>query len=1078
MAGDSTNTNTLDGFSSPVPYRTDAIAAVDDRQGVHVVSGPSNDVIFVGRSAKTRTRLRQHLTGDRGASVLHKQVGEVLDAELGRQASKDEIREWLEKCTVAWKYDDNPAPLKARIMDELSPRFNTVYPTTDTEPEQRAAIPNPEDGYMDENELIRLTLDSIVDEYRATGLKEEFATSNAWSQNSDALQQAMDRLRNSDDLKQFARDLPGLPNLPGWLRQGALRTFIGTLADRASDPEAAAIVARAFSVPADEREAELKITELVEMAEGVENLYPGPGFAPLAASAMWCMVDPDNWPWLSAEAEPVLHILRLLPRYLPGAGRYLAYRDVVLMASSSAPETTFALAKAGERGSRSVSSGIYQRLKENSELLKAWYESEAYPSEEASKRAARNIEAVLGEFDLFAKGMNEVIAERLVRELVTSKTDPRVAFEMHMPSRADGYAIFTIEKNMTMPSIRVWATPSGLAVGAHFGSQKAYAESMEAAEKLVEDLPPDMEFFSVQPHREGDRLRPAGREPIRGELFVGRWFEGGLTGPEVGEKTIEVVGELQSTFDRMVRSVGELPSTAEAADDELSELYEKFISVTGYPTEADRTNKSEREQMAEVLSEEGLLAFDVHEFRRIFNTARYGSPGPQSILNASLSQMSAEELDLFANNVEFLLRGSMPLPDRIDALMPTGDRGVRGFGEAVITKLLAIDRPDEIIPIFVYRGPKGKGRMLSLLELREPELDTAEVGERLIRSNEILRNRLAPLFGEDMLGMSRFLYWLSERDPDVDQGDETDHIGNLADTVLVDREFLDELAHLLGDKGQLIFYGPPGTGKTFLARELVKALAPDPAQRMLVQFHPSTSYEDFFEGFRPETDAQGRLTYRLVKGPLILLADRARDNPSKNYMLVIDEINRANLPKVFGELLFLLEYRDESIRSLYRPDEPFELPKNLHIVGTMNTADRSIALIDAAMRRRFHFIPFFPNEGPMADLLSRWLAAHDEPDWVSALLNMVNDELRERLGGPHLQIGPSHFMRAGIGKDGDLERIWTYSVYPYIEEQLYGDQGAINQFTYESVRKRFDQKFAPAEAAEEDNDDDSPPGME
>ena len=932
---------------------------------------------------------------------------------------------------------------------------------------------------MDETELIRLTLDAIVDEYRLSGLKEEFATRDAWTENSDALQQAIEGLSFSGDLKQFARDLPGLPNLPGWLRQGALRTFIGTLAERATHPEAAAIVARAFSVPADEAGAEQKISELVEMAEGVDNLYPGPGFAPLATSAMWCMVDPDEWPWLSAEAEPVLHILRLLPRYLSGAERYLANRDLVLMASSSAPETTFALAKAGDRGSRSLSPGIYERLKENSELLKSWYESEAYPSEEASKRASRNIEAVLGEFDLFAKGMNEVIAERLVRELVTSKTDPRVAYEMNTPSRADGYAIFTIEKNMTMPSIRVWATPSGLAIGAHFGSQKAYAVSMEAAEELAEDLPPNMEFFSVQPHREGDRLRPSGREPIRGELFVGRWFEGGLTGPEVGEKTIEIAGDLQSTFDRMVRSVGELPSVAEAADDELSEQYERFISESGYPTEADRTDKSEREQMAEFLSEEGLLAFDVHEFRRIFNTGRYGSPGPQSILNASLSQMSAEELDLFANNVEFLLRGSAPLPDRVDALMPTGDRGVRGFGEAVITKLLAIDLPDEIIPVFVYRGPKGKGRMLSLLDLREPELDTAEVGERLVRSNEILRNRLAPLFGEDMLGMSRFLYWLSERDQNVDQGeDETDHIGNLSDTVLVDREFLDEVVQLLRDKGQLIFYGPPGTGKTFLARELVKALAPDPAQRMLVQFHPSTSYEDFFEGFRPETDAQGRLTYRLVKGPLVLLADRARDNPSKEYMLVIDEINRANLPKVFGELLFLLEYRDESIRSLYRPDEPFELPKNLHIVGTMNTADRSIALVDAAMRRRFHFIPFFPNEGPMADLLSRWLAAHGEPDWVAALLEMVNDELRERLGGPHSQIGPSHFMRPGIGESSDLERIWTYSVYPYIEEQLYGDQGAIRQFTFESVTKRFDQKFAPLEADEEGSDDDSPPGVE
>ena len=451
--------------------------------------------------------------------------------------------------------------------------------------------------------------------------------------------------------------------------------------------------------------------------------------------------------------------------------------------------------------------------------------------------------------------MNADLADRLVRELVTSKTDPRVGYELHFPSRADGYAIFTIERNMTLPSVRVWATPSGLAIGAHYGQRK-YDDAMAVAHDLAADLPSAMEFFEVRPHRSGDRLRPAGREPLRGELFVGHWFEGGLTGAEVGEKTIETVIALQPVFDRMVRAVGELPGTAEVEDHELATLYEQFLADTGYPTEADRTDKAEREEMAKVISEDGLLAFDLHEFRRIFNTSRYGSPGPQSILNASLSQMSPEELDLFASNLEFLLRGNAPLEDRIDSLMPDGDKGVKGLGEAVITKLLAIEYPERIVPIYVYRGPKGKGHMLNLLELRDPDLDTAATGERLVRSNDILRDRLAPLFGEDLRGMSLFLYWVSDREEiGEEQGVEIDYLGNLADTVLVPRDILDEMVQLLEDKGQIIFYGPPGTGKTYLARELAKALAPDAAQRMLIQFHPSSSYEDFFEGYRPETDA-------------------------------------------------------------------------------------------------------------------------------------------------------------------------------------------------------------------------------
>ena len=127
---------------------------------------------------------------------------------------------------------------------------------------------------------------------------------------------------------------------------------------------------------------------------------------------------------------------------------------------------------------------------------------------------------------------------------------------------------------------------------------------------------------------------------------------------------------------------------------------------------------------------------------------------------------------------------------------------------------------------------------------------------------------------------------------------------------------------------------------------------------MLVQFHPSTSYEDFFEGFRPLPATDGGIAYALQDGPLRLMAAAAEADPSHPYVLVIDEINRAQLQKVLGGLFFLLEYRDRQVRPLYRPDEPFSLPANLWLIGTMNTADRSIALVDAALRRRFQFVPF------------------------------------------------------------------------------------------------------------------------
>ena len=291
-----------------------------------------------------------------------------------------------------------------------------------------------------------------------------------------------------------------------------------------------------------------------------------------------------------------------------------------------------------------------------------------------------------------------------------------------------------------------------------------------------------------------------------------------------------------------------------------------------------------------------------------------------------------------------------------------------------------------------------------------------------------------------------------------------------AEDLLVDRSFLDDIVGLLEDKGQVILYGPPGTGKTFLARRLAEALAPDSAYRKLVQFHPSTSYEDFFEGYRPEQTKDGGIGYRLTQGPLARMAEHALEHPDQRHVMVIDEINRANLPRVLGELLFLFEYRDELASTLYRPDAEFRLPDSIWFIGTMNTADRSIALVDAALRRRFHFVPFFPRRGPTAGLLERWLEREDQPVWVGELVSMVNDELTEALGGD-LQLGASHFMRKGYqGEPGTddvvLRRIWEYNIEPFIEDQFFGDNDQIGRFRFEEVAIRYRRSAGKDEVTE------------
>ena len=162
--------------------------------------------------------------------------------------------------------------------------------------------------------------------------------------------------------------------------------------------------------------------------------------------------------------------------------------------------------------------------------------------------------------------------------------------------------------------------------------------------------------------------------------------------------------------------------------------------------------------------------------------------------------------------------------------------------------------------------------------------------------------------------------------------------------------FLREIDTLLADKKQVIFQGPPGTGKTYVAQQLANHLAGSKERVTLVQFHPSYAYEDFVRGFRP-TLRSGQAGFELRDGPLLRAAERAREEPGEKHFLIIDEINRGNLAKVFGELYYLLEYRDESITLQYQRDENerFSMPPNLYIIGTMNTADRSIALVDLAL---------------------------------------------------------------------------------------------------------------------------------
>ena len=245
-------------------------------------------------------------------------------------------------------------------------------------------------------------------------------------------------------------------------------------------------------------------------------------------------------------------------------------------------------------------------------------------------------------------------------------------------------------------------------------------------------------------------------------------------------------------------------------------------------------------------------------------------------------------------------------------------------------------------------------------------------------------------------------------------------------------------------KQQLILYGPPGTGKTYLAERLARCLVDGGGFSELVQFHASYAYEDFVQGIRPRV-VEGALHYELAAGHFLRFCNKARRAGEKPCVLIIDEINRANLARVFGELMYLLEYRHRPI-TLAGGGPEFSIPANVYLIGTMNTADRSIALVDQAMRRRFSFIRLRPNY----QLLANYLANRGiPPEKLVALLKEVN----QSIGEEDCELGISFFMVADISTT--LAHIWQGEVEPYLEEVFFDRPDQMARFRWSKVAGRL-----------------------
>ncbi|WP_424870077.1 AAA family ATPase [Streptomyces sp. SAI-229] len=272
------------------------------------------------------------------------------------------------------------------------------------------------------------------------------------------------------------------------------------------------------------------------------------------------------------------------------------------------------------------------------------------------------------------------------------------------------------------------------------------------------------------------------------------------------------------------------------------------------------------------------------------------------------------------------------------------------------------------------------------------------------------------------------------------------------DSVLLPED-VENVLEALERKGQVILHGPPGTGKTRLALSTALALtgradtlSSPPGQRAaaqaemlragrvhMVTFHPSYGYEDFVEGFKPDMNVTGPgLTLTLADGVFHTLCTQAAAHPDEKFLLIVDEINRGDLPRIFGELVTLLELDKRGLPlTLPVSRRTFSVPPNVRVIGTMNTADRSISHLDAAVRRRFAFLPVDPDP----DVVSGTVGPLD----LAQFFDSLNTRIARHLDADH-QIGHAYLLRDGepIASEDDLAAAFHHEVIPLLEDYCLG----------------------------------------
>jgi 5-methylcytosine-specific restriction protein B len=536
----------------------------------------------------------------------------------------------------------------------------------------------------------------------------------------------LDELDAGGDAEAFRAQLDQWSRRPGFPAFGGVngQMFVNQLVNYTDDPaELARLLSRVLRPPADETEARDRIRQALALVDQVRRgAHPAPKRVPYVLSFFWSLQDHARWPCMWTSAEKMLTQLGWLVAPPALDDLYLQFREIVL--SLGGPEDVeHALSWLETHRFTGLDPGLVERCRYAVNLKAQRPADESYPSVDYRRHAENNSRAIVGDLWLLGVDQEEAVANAVGRSVKVVRP-PLKWKEGSAPYRTDGWVDWRMTGG-SGPSIRVWATCEGVAVGLDPGLVREgwYGEASVALSGVA---PPGMQFFGLH-HQAPNRLEAQGDQAPTGQFLLGRWFPGdeALDRVDLADDVVAIAAELQPAVDRLMHVANNAVSEVTTApsplpDDDLDGEVERFRRERGYPIEKDGWNRAEREVMASLLAHEELAVLDLGDLRSIINTKRYGSPGPQSVLNTTLRDATTTEIDHLLSTLDFVLWGDGPEEDRIDAALDSDVRGVRGLGESVLMKLLAIVHPHRFLPVFPFTGDMGKVRLMRLIGLEPP----------------------------------------------------------------------------------------------------------------------------------------------------------------------------------------------------------------------------------------------------------------------------------------------------------------------------------------------------------------------